>query len=162
MMLLLRPAALLALIVTTTTAQDIHSPYPSRSTILAQADQIQSNSSIVNHIRKHTQDRIVLGYVTPWNPRGTLLAEEYRGKFDMISPTWHTADVVHTGGKAYYSVGGDPPGQAEIDWMRRMQSTAKDGSGNELPKVKILPRYVLDKFSLDERRAHAIDGSECH
>jgi chitinase domain-containing protein 1 len=145
--MLLRLAVISAFLASTVSTQDIRSEYPSRSTILGQADSIQSNASVVNHIRKHTQDRVVLGYITPWHPKGVTLAEEYRGKFDMISPTWHTADVTHTGGKTFYSVGGAPPGQAEIDWMRRMQNTAKDGNGQELPKVKILPRYVLDQFT---------------
>ena len=32
----------------------------------------------------------VLGYVTPWNPRGKHLTEEYRRKFDLVSPVWYT------------------------------------------------------------------------
>lgn len=130
--------------------QDIHSSYPSRTTILAQSNITHSNASVVNHIRKHTQDRIVLAYVTPWNPRGIHIAEAYRGKFDIISPAWHTADVIHTGGKTYYQIGGSPSGDVEVDWMRRMQKPAKDGNGRELPTVNISPRYVLDRFTPEE------------
>lgn len=131
-------------------SQDIHSSYPSRTTILAQSNITHSNASVVNHIRKHTQDRIVLGYVTPWNPRGIHIAESYRGKFDFISPAWHTADAIHTGGKTYYQIGGAPSGEGEIDWMRRMQKPAKDENGRDLPKVSISPRYVLDRFTPEE------------
>lgn len=131
-------------------AQSIYSPYPSRTTILAQSHQSRSNASVVNHIRTHSQGRIVLGYVTPWNPRGTRTAEQFRGKFDIISPAWHTVDAVHTGGKTYYTVGGGAPSPADEEWLRRMQKSAKDANGNLLPEVNISPRYVLDRFSPED------------
>lgn len=131
-------------------AQDIDSSYPSRTTILALSDQPKANASVVNHIRTHTRDRTVLGYVTPWNPKGTTLSEAYRGKFDIISPAWHTVDVVHTGGKTFYQVGGAIPSTSDEEWMRRMQGEAKDGNGHLLQKIRITPRYVLDRFSPED------------
>lgn len=131
-------------------AQTFYSPYPSRTTILAQSNQSRGNASVVDHVRTHTEGRTVLGYVTPWNPRGVGLAEKFRGKFDIISPAWHTVDVVHTGGKTYYEVGGGAPSKQDEEWMRRLQKSAKDGAGRLLPEINISPRFVLDRFTPED------------
>ncbi|UZJ55521.1 hypothetical protein CBS101457_004841 [Exobasidium rhododendri] len=132
------------------TAQSIDSPFPSRTTIIAQSNNSRSNATIADHIRTHSQDRTVLGYVTPWNPRGTSNAEKFRGKFDIIAPAWHTVDVVHVDGKTTYEVGGGMPSKEDEEWVRRMQNPAKDGEGRTLPQVNISPRYVLDRFTPED------------
>lgn len=131
-------------------SQQLDSPYPSRSTILAKADQARENATIVNHVRLHTNDHTVLGYVTPWNPKGTKLSERFRGKFDIIAPAWHTVDVVHTSGQVFYVIEGGSTGPEDDEWMRRMQEATTDGNGRELPPVKITPRYVLDRFTPED------------
>lgn len=146
-------SALLVLVFilpSTVLAQSLYSPYPSRTTILAQADRSRENASLVDHVRQHTGGRVVLGYVTPWNPRGTELAERFRGKFDIIAPAWHNVDLVHTSGKTFYVVNGGPTGKHDDEWVRRMQAPSKDGNGNVLPPVKITPRFVLDRFSPED------------
>lgn len=131
-------------------SQSLYSPYPSRTTILALSNKSRENATVVNHIRRHTSGRTVLAYVTPWNPRGTILAEEFRGKFDIISPAWHTIDPAHVDGKTYYNVGGGTTGKGDDEWVKRMQNPGKDGNGDPLPPVNISPRYVLDQFTAED------------
>lgn len=149
-MLVLASIVASALLVDLTYAQSLYSPYPSRTTILALANKPRGNATTANHIRTHTADRTVLGYVTPWNPRGTGLAERFRGKFDILSPAWHTVDVTHTGGQTFYSVGGGATSAADTAWQERLQNAAKDGDGSELAPVNIMPRFVLDRFKAED------------
>lgn len=137
-------------LITLARSQSLYSPYPSRTTILALSDKPRENATVTNHIRRHTSDRTVLAYVTPWNPLGTSLAEQFRGKFDIISPAWHTIDPERVDGKTYYNVGGGSTGKADDEWVKRMQTPAKDGKGDELSPVNISPRYVLDQFTADD------------
>lgn len=142
--------ALLLLLAATARSQSLYSPYPSRTTIIAQADQQRSNSSVVNHVRQHTSGRTVLGYVTPWHPRGIKMAEAFRGKFDILAPAWHTIEPLHLTGETYYQVGGGPTSEADKEWVKRLQAPGKDSEGNVLDPVNISPRYVLDKFTPED------------
>ena len=131
-------------------SQSLYSPYPSRTTILALSNKPRENATVVNHIRRHTSDRTVLAYITPWNPRGIILAEQFRGKFDIISPAWHTIDPGHVDGKTFYNVGGGSTGKGDDEWVKRMQKPGKDGNGETLKPVNISPRYVLDQFTAED------------
>lgn len=91
----------------------------------------------------------VLGYVTPWNPRGKQLVEDYRHKFDIISPVWYTIHAVGHG----YEVRGAPPGPEDDEWYRRLQqpATAADGAEQEKP-LQVTPRFIVDGWGEDDYR----------
>lgn len=90
----------------------------------------------------------VLGYVTPWNSRGKQLVEDYRQKFDIISPVWYTIHAVGDG----YEVKGAPPADEDEEWYKRLQHPAKASDGKELQPVKVAPRFILDGWSEDDYR----------
>lgn len=91
----------------------------------------------------------VLGYVTPWHPRGKELVEAHRQKFDIVSPVWYT---VHALGHDGYEVRGGPPTSNDEAWYQRLQqpttSTAaspEDGGAEQLLKpLQVVPRFMLD------------------
>lgn len=149
----------LLLVITTlcksASAQGLTTDYPSRSAILEQSEAIAANASLVNHSRKHLLGRHVMGYTTPWNPRGPELVERYRGKFDAVAPCWHTVEVVRTGdketGQTFYEIKGEPT-EAEKAWQARLQEGVEDVQkyGKTLEPVQVLPRFALDKWSTDD------------
>lgn len=99
--------------------------------------------------RRHT-DLAVLGYVTPWNTAGNQLVEEYRGKFDIVSPVWYTvhADEAKTDG--VYEVRGGPPADQDVEWYKRLQQPSTSSDGAELKPLKVAPRFILDGWTQDD------------
>ena len=96
----------------------------------------------VSYGTKHHSEITVLGYVTPWNTAGKDLVEEYRAKFDIVSPVWYTvhADESHAD---VYEVKGGPPSDEDREWYRRLQEESPSG----LKALTIAPRFMLDGWS---------------
>ncbi|PSR87391.1 hypothetical protein BD289DRAFT_367205 [Coniella lustricola] len=90
----------------------------------------------------------VLGYVTPWNSRGKQLVEDYRHKFDIVSPVWYTIHAMGDG----YEVRGAPPADEDAEWYKRLQQPAESTDGKTLQPVKVAPRFILDGWSEDDYR----------
>ncbi|CAO1618268.1 unnamed protein product [Parajaminaea phylloscopi] len=141
-------------------AQGLYSDHPSRSTILASADGRPLHDS-GNHTRRHPKID-VLGYVTPWHPRGYTLAEQYRGKFDTISPVWYTLRTDGDPSLQRYVLHGGPPTDADAHWYHRLRQSATDEStGRTLPAVKVMPRVMLEDWTADDYRVllgHTLEG----
>ncbi|KAI1328259.1 hypothetical protein F5Y16DRAFT_157273 [Xylariaceae sp. FL0255] len=84
----------------------------------------------------------VLGYVTPWNPRGKQLVDDFRKKFDIVSPVWYAVAPDPNPAKVY-KVDGGPSAGGDVDWYRRLQE----------PKprpVLVTPRFILDGWGQDD------------
>lgn len=96
---------------------------------------------------KRHPDLPVLGYVTPWNPRGRQLMEDYRDKFDLVSPVWYTvhADEAKAGAGEVYVVRGGPPAKEDEEWYRRLQSPVSGGARS----IQVVPRFILDGWDQD-------------
>ncbi|KAK9414831.1 hypothetical protein SUNI508_10774 [Seiridium unicorne] len=87
----------------------------------------------------------VLGYVTPWNPRGKQLVEEYRNRFDIVSPVWYTV-LPSKDSAAVYEVSGGPPEDEDKQWYRRLQ----EPSASDSKSLRITPRFLLDGWNQDD------------
>lgn len=90
---------------------------------------------------KHHPELPVLGYVTPWNPRGNQLVEEYRDKFDIVCPVWYTVHPVEDG-SAVYAVQGGLPRDEDKEWYQRLQQGPRP--------LRVAPRFLLDGWSSDD------------
>lgn len=91
---------------------------------------------------KRHPDLPVLGYVTPWNSRGKQLVEDYRDKFDLVSPVWYTVHADEANTDEVYVVRGGPPAKEDEAWYQRLQKpTASDAAAKSL---QIVPRFILD------------------
>lgn len=96
---------------------------------------------------KRHPDLPVLGYVTPWNPRGKQLVEDYREKFDLVSPVWYTVHADEANVDGVYAVRGGPPAKEDEDWYQRLQNpTASSGAAKSL---QVVPRFILDGWDQD-------------
>ncbi|CAO1616371.1 unnamed protein product [Sympodiomycopsis kandeliae] len=136
---------LVSLTLTTVAAQDLYSEHPSRSAILAGWNSAPAVAEGSNHTRRNEQLNI-LGYVTPWNPEGYDLVENYRGRFDSVSPVWYTLKPTLDDVTKYAIAGG--PNWQEVAWARRLsQPSNNEITGQELPPVKVLPRVLLEGWS---------------
>ncbi|KAI1852200.1 hypothetical protein JX265_013053 [Neoarthrinium moseri] len=91
--------------------------------------------------RKH-QGLPVLGYVTPWNSRGKQLVEDYRERFDIVSPVWYTVHTDPDSNKVY-RVEGAPPGEEDEAWYKRLQEPSASSS----KAIKVAPRFILDGWN---------------
>ncbi len=82
-------------------------------------------------ITEKRSGRTVLAYITPWNPKGAEMVDEYADKIDMVSPVWYTILVSRdsiakssqhvNGADASYVLSGGPPSKAEEAWLERKQ-----------------------------------------
>ncbi|EST07134.1 Glycoside hydrolase, superfamily [Kalmanozyma brasiliensis GHG001] len=87
-------------------------------------------------------NRTVLAYITPWNPRGAELVDEYVDKIDLVSPVWYTILIsrdslsrsTQNGADATYVLSGGPPSKTEESWLHRKQRQG----------IKFTPRFYLD------------------
>lgn len=152
-------------------SQHIYSPHPCRSALLAhhQKPPVDGTS---NHTRRHP-DLEVLGFVTPWNPQGFSLVEQYRGRFDQVVPVWYTVKPPSKTGAApesggdrdenavKYGVEGGPASQEDLDWVKRLQKPVKDEmTGQHLAPVKVLPRFLLENWQAEDFKALILDFQE--
>ncbi|KAI0146162.1 hypothetical protein GGR57DRAFT_516991 [Xylariaceae sp. FL1272] len=94
---------------------------------------------------KRYPDVPILGYVTPWNSRGKQLIEDFRTKFDIISPVWYTIHPDADSAKVYRIEGG-PPSEDDIAWYKRLQKPSASGPG----VVKVTPRFILENWNQDD------------
>lgn len=92
----------------------------------------------------------VLGYVTPWNTAGNQLVEDYRAKFDIVSPVWYTVHTVETNSGSVYEVRGGPPNAQDVEWYKRLQHPPTSPGGAELKPLKVAPRFILDGWAQDD------------
>ena len=138
---------------------NLHGRFPSAENIIANSskglEQIMPGFS--NHTRFLSRDRQVLGYVTPWNqPRGRDNSEWYRGKIDMISPAWYTIESVPAeklkeegdseASMPRFDVHGGIPTEEDKGWLERMRAPATTPDGQQLPPVRITPRFQFDRW----------------
>jgi hypothetical protein len=92
---------------------------------------------------KRLPDLPVLGYVTPWNSRGKQLVEDYREKFDLVSPVWYTVHADEAKNDDHvYVVRGGPPGEEDEAWYQRLQKPR--ASSGALKPLRVVPRFILD------------------
>lgn len=96
---------------------------------------------------KRHPDLPVLGYVTPWNSRGKQLVEDFREKFDLVSPVWYTIHADEANVDEVYAVRGGPPAKEDEEWYQRLQKPAAS-SGAPKP-LQIVPRFILDGWDQD-------------
>lgn len=96
---------------------------------------------------KRHSDLPVLGYVTPWNSRGKQLVEDYRQKFDLVSPVWYTVHADEAKVNEVYSVRGGPPAKEDEDWYQRLQKPKP--SSDAAKPLQIVPRFILDGWDQD-------------
>ncbi|CAG9466992.1 unnamed protein product [Pedinophyceae sp. YPF-701] len=85
----------------------------------------------------------VLGYVTPWNAKGYVMAEKYRAKLTHISPVWYqlrTREGARAGAQDPYAVTGGH--DADLDWVSRLRSQPS-GVDTWTPPL-IVPRVILE------------------
>lgn len=140
-------------------AQSLYSEYPSRSTILAGADGPPLQGS--NH-SKANSGLDVLGYVTPWNPAGYQIAENYRGRINTVSPVWYTVKPDGDPSFRRYQVHGGPPTDEDALWYHRLQAPATDNTTRQsLAPVKIMPRFQLEEWTPEDYRtllSHTVEG----
>ena len=78
----------------------------------------------------------LLGYVTPWNPKGKEMAKLYASKFDLISPVWYNIDVAND--KYFIN------GENNYDWQ--FLSDVKAANAN----VKIVPRFNFERAVINK------------
>ncbi|CAF1021251.1 unnamed protein product [Adineta steineri] len=86
-----------------------------------------------------------LVYVTPWNSHGYDIAKMFTKKFDYIAPVW--LSVKRAGFEKYII-----EGTQDID--KKWIETLKENN----PKIRIVPRVIFEKFSVDD--IHALFESE--
>lgn len=103
----------------------------------------QKQKPIASEESRRYPDLPVLGYVTPWNPRGTRLVEDHRQKFDIVCPVWYT---VHAVGQDY-EVRGGPSNEEDEQWYKRLQQQSTSADGAELKPVQVVPRFILDGWN---------------
>lgn len=96
---------------------------------------------------KNFPDLPVLGYVTPWHPRGKELVEAHRQKFDMVSPVWYTVHALG-GAAGGYEVRGGPPSRDDEAWYQRLQQPSTTTTA--LKPVQVVPRFMLDGWGQAE------------
>lgn len=96
---------------------------------------------------KRHPDLPVLGYVTPWNSRGKQLVEDYRDKFDLISPVWYTVHADDTSTDEVYVVRGGPPAKDDEAWYQRLQRPT--AWSDPAKPLQIVPRFILDGWDQD-------------
>lgn len=120
--------------VPNTGAQSTGIPITQKPT--APPDPVQSSGP------KRHPDLPVLGYVTPWNSRGKQLVEDYREKFDLVSPVWYTVHADEANVDEVYAVRGGPPSKEDEAWYQRLQKPAAS-SGAARP-IQVVPRFILD------------------
>lgn len=94
---------------------------------------------------KRHPDLPVLGYVTPWNSRGKQLVEDYREKFDLVSPVWYTVHADEAKPDEVYAVRGGPPAKEDEDWLTRLQKPTSSSSAAK--PLQIVPRFILDDWN---------------
>lgn len=118
--------------------------------------------------RRHA-DLTVLGYVTPWNPAGNQLVEQYRAKFDIVSPVWYTVHADETKSDQPYEVRGGPPRDEDADWYRRLQqpdgAPGDDNDGAEAAPLKpllVAPRFILDGWAQDDYHRLVFNETRWH
>lgn len=125
--------------VPNTGAQSTGIPITQKPT--APPDPVQSSGP------KRHPDLPVLGYVTPWNSRGKQLVEDYREKFDLVSPVWYTVHADEASVDEVYAVRGGPPSKEDEAWYQRLQKpTTSSGAARPL---QIVPRFILDGWDQD-------------
>ncbi|KUI70899.1 Chitinase domain-containing protein 1 [Cytospora mali] len=100
------------------------------------------------HSPRHYPNLPVLGYVTPWNSRGKGLVEEYRQKFDIVSPVWYTVHANEAHGEDLYTVRGGPPSEEDEAWYRRLQQPL--GTEGPSKPLQITPRFFLDGWKPED------------
>ncbi|KAN0063744.1 hypothetical protein ACQY0O_003794 [Thecaphora frezii] len=96
---------------------------------------------------RRNPDVPVLGYVTPWNPRGKELVEQFRHKFDLVSPTWYTVHVdPDPHAPTRYQVKGGPTSPEDEAWAVRLQSPTGDAASTAAAAapIRVTPRFLLD------------------
>eukprot|EP00826_Nyctotherus_ovalis_P060542 TRINITY_DN8509_c0_g1_i1.p1 TRINITY_DN8509_c0_g1~~TRINITY_DN8509_c0_g1_i1.p1 ORF type:complete len:175 (+),score=28.26 TRINITY_DN8509_c0_g1_i1:44-526(+) len=76
----------------------------------------------------------LLGYVTPWNPEGKVMAKRFASKFDIISPVWHNIVLANN----LYKITG------EDEFDERFIKELKEKN----QRIKIVPRFNLEKDAL--------------
>ncbi|KAH8681686.1 hypothetical protein BX600DRAFT_447134 [Xylariales sp. PMI_506] len=91
--------------------------------------------------RQHPQ-LPVLGYVTSWNPRGKELVEEYRDRFDIVSPVWYTL-YTSKNETEMYEVSHQTTEDEDMEWYQRLQQGPKP--------LRIAPRFLLNAGLEDYR-----------
>ncbi|KAH8881935.1 hypothetical protein GQ53DRAFT_464507 [Thozetella sp. PMI_491] len=96
---------------------------------------------------KQHPELTVLAYVTPWNPRGKDLVDEYREKFDIICPVWYTIHADEQAGA--YEVKGAPPTDGDAEWYRQLQQASSTGAD----PVRVAPRFLLDGWDQADYQA---------
>ncbi|POS72989.1 hypothetical protein DHEL01_v208613 [Diaporthe helianthi] len=96
---------------------------------------------------KRHPDLPVLGYVTPWNSRGKQLVEDYRDKFDLVSPVWYTVHADEANTNDVYVVRGGPPAKEDEAWYQRLQKPT--ASSGPVKPIQVVPRFILDGWDQD-------------
>jgi len=97
---------------------------------------------------KRHPDLPVLGYVTPWNSRGKQLVEDYREKFDLVSPVWYTVHADEAATEEVYVVRGGPPAKEDEAWYQRLQKPT--ASSDAAKPLQIVPRFILDGWDQED------------
>lgn len=92
----------------------------------------------------------VLGYVTPWNSHGKQLVEDYREKFDIVSPVWYTVHADETQSGQVYEVRGGPPSEDDVEWYQRLNQPSTSSDGHELAPLQVTPRFILDGWEQED------------
>lgn len=111
---------------------------------------------------RHYPNLPVLGYVTPWNPRGKGLVEEHREKFDIISPVWYTIHANEGAGEELYTVRGGPPSEEDDQWYKRLQQpldTEEDEEDDSPRTLQVTPRFFLDGWKPDDYKGLVLNGT---
>jgi chitinase domain-containing protein 1 len=103
----------------------------------------ESYCSTCVETREFTHPTLV--YITPWNSHGYEVAKLFTKKFDYISPVW--LSIKRTSLETYVIEGAQ-----DID--KKWIETLKENN----PKVRIVPRVIFEKWSVDD--IHALFQSE--
>ncbi|SPO29953.1 uncharacterized protein UTRI_06259_B [Ustilago trichophora] len=114
-------------------------------TILDTSEYIRLHNDVISSDdTSKKSNQTILAYITPWNPKGLSMADDYAAKIDMISPVWYTILVSSSSSsgedqETSYRLSGGPPGKVEEQWLKRkLQQDSR---------VKIVPRFYLDNWA---------------
>ncbi|RKP12339.1 glycoside hydrolase superfamily, partial [Piptocephalis cylindrospora] len=89
-----------------------------------------------------------LAYVTPWNGHGYDVARTFRGKFDLLSPTWFQVPWKEEDKEEWMIQGGH---DVDVDWI---QDVRTNGTG------WIVPRFSFQGWTLPQYQALMQDATQ--
>ncbi|KAI9230689.1 MAG: glycoside hydrolase superfamily [Piptocephalis tieghemiana] len=95
---------------------------------------------------KRFTEGTTLAYVTPWNGHGYEVAKTFRGKFDLLSPTWFQIPWKEEG-KEWKVEGGH---DVDVDWMLEVRT-------NETGRI--VPRFSFQGWTLPQYQT-LIEGTD--